>query len=235
MKTCGRCRQSLSVSEFYRNRSAADGLQFACKACVKAYAANPNQERKNRMKREFDSAGVLVARECSRCREVKPTQDFAVNRKSKDGLQGACRECSKVYGRKRVDVPEVGARYRAYYRQRYQERSDEMREAAREYRLANPETVAKTSRKSLLKKKYGLTLEEFDELLAGQDGRCAICLVDVEKPHVDHDHVTGKVRALLCSCCNTAIGQMQDNAAVMRRAADYVDFWAIAHEEVSCV
>jgi hypothetical protein len=41
--------------------------------------------------------------------------------------------------------------------------------------------------------------------------------------HVDHDHITGRVRALLCSGCNTGIGHLQDDPDVLRRAADYIE------------
>lgn len=83
-------------------------------------------------------------------------------------------------------------------------------------------------------RKYGLTPEQFDALLASQNGVCAICgkPETTRQPHrvsgldplaVDHDHVTGKVRGLLCFMCNTAIGKFNDDPKLLRRAADYVE------------
>ena len=59
-------------------------------------------------------------------------------------------------------------------------------------------------------------------MLEAQGGLCAICR---ERPaeHVDHDHLTGKVRAMLCFCCNQALGNLRDRADLARAAAAYVE------------
>lgn len=66
---------------------------------------------------------------------------------------------------------------------------------------------------------YGLTFEEHKILFS--DPFCRIC--GREGHHIDHDHKTGKVRGLLCRACNPAIGAMQDNPELLRRAALYVE------------
>jgi hypothetical protein len=77
-----------------------------------------------------------------------------------------------------------------------------------------------------LKKCYGITPAEYERLFARQGGRCAIC--GASDPHgkptfaVDHDHVTGVVRALLCHKCNPAIGTMDDDADRLEAAARYL-------------
>lgn len=74
--------------------------------------------------------------------------------------------------------------------------------------------------------KYGVTIDWFHDQIARQDGRCAICrqVPTGQRPwHVDHDHATGQVRALLCSGCNTGIGHMRDNPQILRAAADYIE------------
>jgi hypothetical protein len=69
---------------------------------------------------------------------------------------------------------------------------------------------------------YGLTEAEFDRLRVAQRDRCAVCMK--KRPlHVDHDHVTGHVRALLCGSCNRAIGLLADDPRIIRLAADYVE------------
>ncbi len=61
------------------------------------------------------------------------------------------------------------------------------------------------SRKWSLSKRYGITVEEYEDLLKSQDGVCAICkmpCVTGKRLHVDHDHMTGEIRGLLCYRCN---------------------------------
>lgn len=77
-------------------------------------------------------------------------------------------------------------------------------------------------------KKYGLTLESYDALLDTQGGLCGICGTD--KPTgrwkvfaVDHCHVTGKVRGLLCNECNRGMGLLKDSASLLRKAAEYLE------------
>jgi endogenous inhibitor of DNA gyrase (YacG/DUF329 family) len=75
---------------------------------------------------------------------------------------------------------------------------------------------------------YGMQEGEFEALLERQDGKCAICsssewIGKHNKPHVDHDHVTGKIRGLLCGRCNAGIGQFQDDPARLRAAAAYLE------------
>jgi hypothetical protein len=61
-----------------------------------------------------------------------------------------------------------------------------------------------------LKRRYGITVEEYDELLSQQEGRCAICYRIVEETLcVDHNHVTGKIRGLLCTRCNRSLGWLE--------------------------
>jgi Recombination endonuclease VII len=73
-----------------------------------------------------------------------------------------------------------------------------------------------------LRAKYGITLEEYEEMTVGQEGRCAICGVSVKKLVVDHNHKTGKVWALLCHHCNTMIGSARENISTLVNAAAYL-------------
>lgn len=76
-----------------------------------------------------------------------------------------------------------------------------------------------------LKRRYAMTLDEWDALWAAQDGRCAICrreLVDDRSTHVDHNHVTGRRRGLLCGTCNRGLGQFSDDINRLVAAIRYL-------------
>lgn len=98
----------------------------------------------------------------------------------------------------------------------------------RNWRQANPEKATSHN----LKKMYGITLEQYEEIAVQQNGVCAICknpeqALDKDgaprRMPVDHCHKTGKVRALLCTACNRALGLFKDNPEVLRSAAQYVE------------
>lgn len=87
----------------------------------------------------------------------------------------------------------------------------------------------RVTRPYLLKRKYGITREQYDEMFARQGGLCAICGTDngasakgTKTLAVDHCHETGEVRGLLCNGCNRAIGLLKDNVAVLESAIRYL-------------
>lgn len=98
---------------------------------------------------------------------------------------------------------------------------------ASQWRKLNPEKAAKGRRRAHLRR-YGLTPEQYDALHKAQEGVCALCRlpepVVSKRLAVDHNHATGKVRALLCSNCNTGLGNLKDNPELLERAAAYVRF-----------
>ena len=76
-------------------------------------------------------------------------------------------------------------------------------------------------------RRYGLTLQQYDELLKNQGGGCAICRKSESGESgnclsVDHDHLTGKVRGLLCYSCNAGIGMFRDDPALLTGAVIYL-------------
>jgi len=80
-----------------------------------------------------------------------------------------------------------------------------------------------------LKKKYGISFQQYLDLLKAQDGKCAICGKTLElwgeklkQPHVDHDHGSTGVRGLLCHSCNLGLGYFRDEQAVLHRAIQYL-------------
>lgn len=92
----------------------------------------------------------------------------------------------------------------------------------------NPEAAKAMARRANLKYEYGITPEQYDQMLEAQGGVCAICkLPERERRQVrlcvDHDHVTGKVRGLLCRACNVALGKFQESVEVIRAALAYME------------
>jgi hypothetical protein len=74
--------------------------------------------------------------------------------------------------------------------------------------------------------KYGITAADYGRMRDRQGNRCAICERHANHGFelvVDHDHATGAVRSLLCNRCNTGLGMLSDNAAHLRRAAEYLE------------
>lgn len=80
---------------------------------------------------------------------------------------------------------------------------------------------------SELKRVYGLSGEDYQNLVDRSMGRCAICgnFFEPERrsePCIDHDHVTGEVRGLLCVYCNRGLGQFRDDPFILKNAIVYL-------------
>jgi RNA polymerase-binding transcription factor DksA len=93
------------------------------------------------------------------------------------------------------------------------------------WNAANPEKLRQIWFRSNIKKKFGLTEEAYNQMLAAQGGVCALCGDPPGKRRlaVDHCHTSGAIRALLCANCNHVLGNAKDNAELLRKAADYLD------------
>lgn len=81
----------------------------------------------------------------------------------------------------------------------------------------NPEALHKHK----LKYRYGITPEQYDEMVAKAGGKCQLCGLET-KLHIDHCHKNGHVRGVLCGPCNRAIGQLGDSEESIRRVLDYL-------------
>jgi len=105
------------------------------------------------------------------------------------------------------------------------------KETKRKYRQEHKEKINDKQKKSHLKRRYGITFEQYNELLVQQGGVCAICLQPetsisplskvFKNLAIDHNHKNGEIRALLCSRCNTALGLFNDSALLLEAAKRY--------------
>lgn len=150
-------------------------------------------------------------RTCNKCGKEKELEEFVKYKKSSDGRGKTCKPChNEAYN------VWYHSKNNAIKKKQYQNSLDQ---------LAKKVAI----RKFQLKKSYGLTLDEYNEIEKKQESRCAICgshRDDVNKNFsVDHDHITGKNRGLLCSHCNFLLGYAKDNIFILINAMQYLKFW----------
>ena len=181
--------------------------------------------------------GDTVNKPCPRCGEVKRYSAFGRNQARPDGMSFYCLSCARE-------------RSRDYYRLKQERLGRSLREPdnspegykrCSDCRVTKPldafhrhhtqfdgyntyckECRSRRGAETHLKRMYGLTRAELEALVGAQGGLCAIC---ESKPaaHVDHDHVSGKIRGVLCFTCNVALGQLKDDVALFRKAIDYLE------------
>lgn len=112
-------------------------------------------------------------------------------------------------------------------RRKYQ-RSEKGKETNREYQRS--EKCKSRHRGCRLKRQYKITLKQYDAMFISQGGACSICGCPetiklkniVKRLSVDHNHITGKVRGLLCHKCNQALGLLGENPVVIKSLLEYI-------------
>ena len=136
---------------------------------------------------------------------------------------------------------KIKERNRQYYldnaekhEQYRQENKERIINYCKEWRIDNSDYVKqkrqenKTKRRETdLKRKYNITLDDYHTMWIEQEGKCWTCSVKAEDAinkilYVDHNHLTGKVRGLLCSRCNTAIGLLQESQEIIQKVSKYL-------------
>ncbi len=108
-------------------------------------------------------------------------------------------------------------------RRKHREKNrDRINRQAREYNATDRGKAM--TRRSKIKQKYGITLEEHERIYVDQNGCCALCgkLVAYREVHTDHDHETGEIRGLLCFRCNLGLGTFGDDLEGLRRVMKYL-------------
>jgi Recombination endonuclease VII len=133
-----------------------------------------------------------------------------------DGYKAYCNDCAAAYLREyRQREPE---RFQGYERTRL-ERHGEQRRAYDRERNARNEGASRGRFARKIRRKYGITLKDYDELVAAP---CALC-GRTKNVVLDHCHETGAIRGPLCRSCNAALGIFGDDPARLRAAADYIE------------
>lgn len=142
----------------------------------------------------------MKTKRCSKCGVKKPAtvKYFCKRDTNKDGLSGGCRQCRKAY--------------------------------KKEYDLGHPDS----RKESNLRLKFDISLSDYYAMLDKQGGVCAVCGRPETSTYkgtlrslaVDHDHVTGRVRGLLCAKCNKALGLLEENPVVIDLLREYITGYA---------
>ena len=208
--TAAKCRDCTleahaAYREQYPDRIKASREKYAAKFPERVLAAKRFSDRRIALERQEKriAAGkpLLEPREtedgrhCSSCRRRKPKEQFPPNAGERDGLSCYCRDCVNRKAREQSKKEPT-----KQYRRRYM----------REYDL----------------KKYGMTIDDFETKVREQDGKCAICAEQLKFGTggcaVDHDHVSNRVRGLLCRLCNVGVGHFRENTVILSQAIEYL-------------
>ena len=167
---------------------------------------------------------------CTKCKKQKAVSCFNKNKARKDGLCGHCKSCENAYARKRGKRPEVQASESLRRKKRLQVPGVREQKNLKKRQYCQRPEVKVSKRNYKLKRLYGITLEQYNQMFAEQKGLCAICgnkettknQYNLRQLAVDHNHTTGQVRGLLCSNCNLLLGCSKDNKEILLKAILYL-------------
>src|SRR3954453_13858938 len=154
---------------------------------------------------------------CKKCGEVKPIEHFYRAAGMKDGHRSECKGCHQAKQQRWYAANRTKAI--ADVKRWQQENKDYLHSYRCEYRQRRKVE----ERDAYLRRTFGISHAQYEELLSRQGGGCRICGKRPGKIslHVDHDHVTGEIRGLLCVGCNNALGQFRDDPLLLVRAAQH--------------
>ena len=163
------------------------------------------------MRTKYKYQPTELGKICTKCDLDKSLTEYYKDPKRHDGYFSACKECSN----------------KAYYEADRKRRAiKKLNKPLKKYKHPGKPGSPEYARSSRLFTTYGLTLEDFNKIYTEQKGCCWICGIsqlELDKPlSVDHDHLTGKVRGLLCNNHNIALGLFKDNIDLLEKAIEYL-------------
>ena len=148
-----------------------------------------------------------MKKRCDKCHKSKSLDSFNKNKTKPLGVSSSCKECRKDYDKK----------WRA-------DNKDKTKKTKEKWLLKNQDYRQIVSVRSHLKRKYGMTIEEYERMVENQNGVCAICKKPdtIARLSVDHNHKTKKIRGLLCRNCNSVLGLAKDSPIILESAIKYL-------------
>lgn len=172
---------------------------------------------------------MLKTKNCPRCKIEKLTFEFSKNKTTKSGFHSQCKLCQVETNRNWMR--NHSDKYRKYQKEYYRKNREFLLSKSKKWRQENKDKAKDCD----LRKSYGIGKDDYDRMYKQQQGLCAICGLPEKAIHpqskkkqplsVDHNHNSGKVRGLLCSVCNRALGFLRvDNFGVLnlQKAVDYI-------------
>lgn len=191
-KACSKCNIIKSAINFQK-RHKTNRLLSWCKDCHNFH----NRERDRKKRELLPKKKVYIPKEgnkyCPTCEVEKPLESFYNVSTRFDGKSKACKICSNKIDMK---YKKDNKKYKEYIH------------------------------KCTLKRKFNLSLDEYNQMFTKNNGCCYICnrhqTSFKTRLAVDHCHTTGKIRGLLCSPCNTALGSFKDNIDILNKAINYL-------------
>lgn len=146
-------------------------------------------------------------KQCSKCLIEKNLNCFNRQLSRKDGYQSWCKDCVSHNNKERYILKKNEPGYMIQQTQKS---------------LSIKKKYPRVYKNSELLRKYGIDINQYDLMLHNQGKKCAICSCELSSPCVDHCHLTGKVRKLLCKSCNTLLGQAKDDIKILFSAIEYL-------------
>lgn len=170
-------------------------------------------------------------KQCTVCKQIKSIDKFSKDKSKLDGYNYRCKECVRQYYQSLNYQPDPKLTEKECTVCKQVKSIDKFskhKSTSDGYQCWCKECAFK----SKLKRRYDLSRDQMKQMFVSQNGRCAICLQPFKSRndiHIDHDHVTGKTRQLLCPQCNTGIGFFKDDIGVLKNAIDYLNKWSVAN------
>lgn len=179
----------------------------------------------------------MCGKQCTKCKEIKPLSEFYPrrSRKSGMGLFSCCKQCSRSQHDKWNGKYPPGSTKLCPHCKFIKQDTEFYRQPKNSNRLSTYCKVCQRKLKSQspqqhrqnnYRTNYNISIDDYDKMLAEQNGCCAICTSNISGKRkffaVDHDHTTNIVRGLLCDKCNLGIGQFNDSPEQLDMAARYL-------------
>jgi hypothetical protein len=182
------------------------------------------------------ASALAVTKSCASCKSVLPLDSFYKKGKDTERRDSRCRVCRASEIRKyRLENPDIvkaiQKRTNAKHSEKHKQRSAKWYRDNHEYaksrmairRREKPDKI----RDGKLRASFGISLQEYNEMLELQNHKCAICGTHQKNLSrnlaVDHCHAKGHVRGLLCAPCNTGLGSFRDSATFLQSAIEYIN------------
>lgn len=198
-KQCSVCEDTLPATAqfFFIHPDAVGGFHACCRVC---HEINPRVAKIRKIPESM--------KRCRDCKDLFPaTSDFFTQ--NENGLYYSCKKCQFP--------PMIVQSF----------------DRSQRVEVANISQIKDRERDNRLKRLYNITSEQYDRMLEEQNSVCLVCCLPetstdssgrTKSLAVDHDHVTGQVRALLCQACNQVLGQMSEDPERIRSLLAYAEW-----------